>query len=134
MSFTRTSFIRSHIFDYDDEIAEAVDYDLVHRLAYEMSHNWLGPPITNGIDWLYEGIKNAVSVYFPFRNKIRTGHHFQSTISMLCTRYYTNPLINLPHDELLRLVPTNEYAKELLLARAWAFVVAMDIRTMAMFR
>jgi hypothetical protein len=47
---------------------------------------------------------------------------------MLCTRYYTNPLIYLPHDELLKLVPTNEYAKELLLSRAWAFVVATDIR------
>jgi hypothetical protein len=47
---------------------------------------------------------------------------------MLCTRYYTNPLINLPHDELLKLVPINEYAKELLLARAWAFVVATVIR------
>jgi len=83
----------------------------------------------DGIDWLYEGIKNVVSVYFPFRNKFRTGHYFQSTISMLCTRYYTNPLVHLPHDEVLKLVPTSEYAKELLLARAWAFVVAMDIRT-----
>ena len=48
---------------------------------------------------------------------------------MLCTRYYTSPLINLPHEELLKLVPTDESAKELLLARAWAFVVSMDIRT-----
>jgi hypothetical protein len=129
ISFRGTSFSRSHIFDYDNQIADAEDYDLVRRLAYEMAHIWLGPPVTDGIDWLYEGIKNAMSVYFPFRNKFRTGHYFQSTISMLCTRYYTNPLISLPHHELLKRVPTNEYAKELLLARAWAFVVAMDIRT-----
>jgi hypothetical protein len=129
ISFGGTSFTRSHIFDYDNQVAKAEDYDLVRRLVYEMAHNWLGPPVTDGIDWLYEGIKNAVSVYFPFRNKFRTGHYFQSTISTLCTRYYTNPLIHLPHDELLKLVPTNEYAKELLLARAWAFVVAMDIQT-----
>jgi hypothetical protein len=128
-SFVGTSFTRSHIFEYDDQIAEAEDYDLVRRSAYEMAHNWLGPPITDGIDWLYEGIKNALSVYFPFRNKFRTGHYFQATISMLCTRYYTNPLVNLPQDELLKLVPTNNYAKELLLARAWAFIVSMDIRT-----
>jgi hypothetical protein len=48
---------------------------------------------------------------------------------MLCTRYYTNPLINVPHEVLLKLVPTNDYAKELLSVRAWAFVVSMDIRT-----
>jgi hypothetical protein len=65
-TFGGTSFTRSHIFDYDDQIAEAEDYDLVRRLAYEMAHNWLGPPVTDGIDWLYEGIKNALSVYFPF--------------------------------------------------------------------
>jgi hypothetical protein len=94
-----------------------------------MAHNWLGPPVTDGIDWLYEGIKNCLSIYFPFRNKFRTGHYFQATINMLCTRYYTSPLINLPHEELLKLVPTDEFAKELLLARAWAFVVSMDIRT-----
>ncbi|KAE9368515.1 hypothetical protein N431DRAFT_428298 [Stipitochalara longipes BDJ] len=128
-SFVGTSFARSHIFDYDDQIAEAEDYDLVRRLAYEMAHNWLGPPVTEGIDWLYEGIKNCLSIYFPFRNRFRTAHYFQATISMLCTRYYTNPLIGIPHAELLKLVPTNEYAKELLLARAWAFVVSMDIRT-----
>jgi hypothetical protein len=129
ISFGGTTFTRSHIFDYDNQIAEAEDYDLVRCLAYEMAHNWLGPPVTDGIDWLYEGTKNAVSVYFPFRNKFRTGRYFQSTISMLYTRYYTNPLIHLPHAELLKLVPTNEYAKELLLARAWAFVIAIDIRT-----
>ena len=124
-----TSFFRSHIFDYDDQIAEAEDYDLVRRLAYEMAHNWLGPPATEGTDWLYEGIKNCLSIYFPFRNRFRPAHYFQATISMLCTRYYTNPLINLSQEQLLKLVPTNEYAKELLIARAWAFVISMDIRT-----
>ncbi|PMD38154.1 hypothetical protein L207DRAFT_514073 [Hyaloscypha variabilis F] len=128
-SFVGTSFTRSHVFDYDNQIAEAEDYDLVRRLAYEMAHNWLGPPVTAGTDWLYEGIKNCLSIYFPFRNRFRPAHYFQATISMLCTRYYTNPLINVPHEELLKLVPTNEYAKELLLARAWAFIVSMDIRT-----
>lgn len=128
-SFIGTSFTRSHIFDYDDQIAEAEDYDLVRRAAYEMAHNWLGPPFADGTDWLYEGIKNCLSVYFPFRNKFRTGHYFQATINVLCTRYYTNPLINVPQYKLLKLVPTNEYAKEMLLARAWAFVVSMDIRT-----
>lgn len=68
-SFNGSNFTRSHIFDYDDQIAEAEDYDLVRRLAYEMAHNWLGPPVTDGIDWLYEGIKNCLSIYFPFRNK-----------------------------------------------------------------
>ena len=128
-SFIGTSFTRSHIFDYDDQIAEAEDYDLVRRAAYEMAHNWLGPPATEGIDWLYEGIKNCLSIYFPFRNRFRSAHYFQATISRFCTRYYTNPLINLPQKELLRLVPENDYAKELLLARAWAFVISMDIRT-----
>jgi len=128
-SFNGSSFTRSHIFVYEDQIAEAEDYDLVRRLAYELVDNWLGPPVTDGIDWLYKGIKNCLSIYFPFRNKFRTGHYFQATINMLCTRYYTSPLINLPHEELLKLVPTDESAKELLLARASAFVVSMDIRT-----
>lgn len=117
-SFIGTSFTRSHIFDYDSRIAEAEDYHLIRRLAYEMAHNWLGPPVTDGIDWLYEGIKNCLSIYFPFRNKFRTAHYFQTTISMLCTRYYTNRLINVPHEELLKLVPTSNYAKELLSVRA----------------
>lgn len=128
-SFGGTSFTRSHIFDYDAQISEAEDYDLVSRVAYEMAHNWLGPPVTKGIDWLYEGIKNCLSIYFPFRNKFRTGHYFQATVNVLCLRYYTNPLIHLPQDELLKLVSTNEYAREMLVARAWAFVVSMDIRT-----
>lgn len=49
-SFNGSSFTRSHIFDYEDQIAEAEDYDLVRRLAYEVAYNWLGPPVTDGID------------------------------------------------------------------------------------
>jgi hypothetical protein len=106
-SFGGSGFIRSQIFDYDDQIAQAEDYDLIRRVAYEMLNNWLGPSITDdGIDWLYEGIKNCLSIFFPFRFKFRTGHYFQSTISMLCMKYYTNPLLHLNQEELLKLVPT----------------------------
>jgi hypothetical protein len=123
-----TSFKRSHIFDYDDQIPQATDYDLVRHLSHEMVHNWLGPSVTeNKIDWLFEGINNALSVYFPFRFKFRTPHYFKSTISMLLTKYYTNPLINLSHAALLKLVPTDYYARQLLGARAWVFVVKADV-------
>jgi hypothetical protein len=132
-SFGGTGFIRSQIFDYDQQIAQAEDYDLIRRVAYEMLNNWLGPSITNdGIDWLYEGIKNCLSIFFPFRFKFRTGHYFQSTISMLCMKYYTNPLLHLNQEELLKLVPTNEYAKEMIAARAWAFVIGTDLRARKM--
>lgn len=132
-SFGGTSFYRSHIFAYDDQISQAEDYDLIRRMAYEVSHIYLGPPLTRkDTDWLYEGIKNCLSVYMPFRNGFRTGHYFQSTISMLCLRYYTSPLINLPLEDLLKLVPTNPYAREQLEARAWAFVVSTDLKARRM--
>ena len=123
-----TSFKRSHIFDYDNQISQATDYDLVRHLSHELVHNWLGPSITeNKIDWLFEGINNALSVYFPFRFKFRTPHYFMSTINMLLTKYYTSPLINLIHAELLKLVPIDFYARQLLGARAWVFVVGTDV-------
>lgn len=131
-SFGGISFGQSHIFNYDNQINKAEDYDLVRRMSYEMSDIWLGPAPGQDIDWLYEGIKNCLSVYMPFRNKFRTGDYFQATINMLLMRYYTSPLINLPHEELLKLVLTNQYARELLGARAWVFVVGMDIKARSM--
>ncbi|KAE8451031.1 hypothetical protein EG329_004703 [Mollisiaceae sp. DMI_Dod_QoI] len=132
-SFGGTSFLRSQIFTYDDQISQAEDYDLVRRMAYEMSHLYLGPPVTRkDMDWLYEGIKNCLSIYMPFRNGFRTGHYFQATINVLCLRYYTSPLINVPFEELLKLVPKSSAAREHLEARAWAFVVGTDLRARRM--
>ncbi|KAH7403315.1 hypothetical protein BKA64DRAFT_446872 [Cadophora sp. MPI-SDFR-AT-0126] len=128
-SFGGTSFGHSHIFNYDDQIGKAKDYDLIRRMAYEMSHIWLGPSAVEGVDWLYEGIKNCLSIYMPFRHQgPRSGHYFQATINMLCTRYYTSPLISLPFEDILKLAPTNAYAREHVGARAWAFVVGVDMR------
>lgn len=129
-SFGGTNFLRSHIFSYDDQISLAHDYDLIRRMAYEMVHNFLGPsPTDPSIDWLFEGIKNTLSVYLPFRTGFRTPDYFQATMAMQCLKYYTNPLIHLSHDEALSLAPTNEYARELISARAWAFVILTDFRT-----
>jgi hypothetical protein len=129
--FGGTSFVRSHILDYDDQIAQVRDYDLVRRIAYEMVHNFLGLSVTSpDIDWLFEGIKHALSVYLPFRppNQFRTGDYFQSTVNMLCMKYYTSPLLHLPHDEVLALARQhNAYAQELLAARSWAFVIGTDL-------
>ncbi|RFU32834.1 hypothetical protein B7463_g3487, partial [Scytalidium lignicola] len=129
-SFGGTSFIRSHIFDYDDQIGQVQDYDLVRRMAYEMVHNFLGPSVINPkIDWLFEGIKHTLSIYLPFRppNQFRTGHYFQDTISMLCMKYYTSPYLQLPQNELLTLASKNDaYAIEHLGTRAWAFVIGTD--------
>ena len=47
---------------------------------------------------------------------------------MLCTRYYTSPLINVSFEEVSRLAPTDAYAREHVGARAWAFVVSVDLR------
>ncbi|PVH87156.1 hypothetical protein DL98DRAFT_649445 [Cadophora sp. DSE1049] len=128
-SFGGTSFGHSHIFNYDDQIGKAKDYDLVRRMAYEMSHIWLGPSVVDGVDWLYEGISNCLSIYMPFRYQgPRSGHYFQATINMLCTRYYTSPLISLPFEDILKLAPTDAYAREHVGARAWAFVVGVDMR------
>lgn len=129
-SFGGTSFVRSHIFDYDDQITQAQDYDLVRRMAYEMIHSFLGPSLADpSIDWLFEGIKHALSIYLPFRppNQFRTGHYFQSTLSMHCMKYYTSPLVHVPHDEVLaRASAGDAYAMELLGIRAWAFVIGTD--------
>lgn len=132
-SFWGTSFLRSHIFAYDDQIFEAHDYDLVRRMAYEMSHLYLGPSVTaKDEDWLYDGIKNCLSIYMPFRNGFRTGHYFQDTINTLCLRYYTHPLMNLTLEDLLKIVPTSVSAREHLDARAWAFVVSTDLKARRM--
>ena len=128
-SFGGRNYIRSHIFSYDDEILAAHDYDLIRRMAYEMVHNFLRPSVSDQIDWLFEGIKNTLSIYLPFRTGFRTPDHFQSTMAMHSMKYYTNPLINLTHEEALNLAPTNAYARELISARAWAFVILTDFRT-----
>jgi len=129
-SFGGASFIRSHIFDYDDQISQVHDYDLVRRMAYEMVHNFLGPSIAEPrIDWLFEGIKHTLSIYLPFRppNQFRTGHYFQETLSMLCMKYYTSPYLQLPQQELLALASENDaYAIEHVATRAWAFVIGTD--------
>jgi hypothetical protein len=127
--FGGSGFTRSHIFDYDCLITKAEDYDLIRRMSHEMVHNWLGPSATDDtIDWLYEGIRETLSIYLPFRTGFRSGDYFSSTLSMLCMKYYTNPFLRLPLTDLITHAPTNEYAKEMLTARAWAFVIATDFR------
>ena len=134
-SFGGTNFTRSHIFDYDSQISIAHDYDLVRRMAYEMIHNFLGPSVVDPeIDWLFEGIKNTLSIYLPFRTGFRTPDYFQHTMAMHCMKYYTNPLIHLSHEEALSLAPTNAYARELISSRAWAFVILTDFRTRVVAR
>ena len=129
-SFGGTSFIRSHIFDYDEQISQVHDYDLIRRMAYEMVHNFLGPSVVDPeIDWLFEGIKHTLSIYLPFRppNQFRTGHYFQETLSMLCMKYYTSPYLRLPQDQLLAMAFKNDaYAIEQIGTRAWAFVIGTD--------
>jgi hypothetical protein len=128
-NFGGSGFTRSHIFDYDDLITKADDYDLVRRMSQEMVHNWLGPsPTDETIDWLYEGISNTLSIYLPFRTGIRDGDYFSSTLTMLCMRYYTNPFLTIPLGDLITHAPVNEYAREMLIARAWAFVIGTDFR------
>jgi hypothetical protein len=123
-----TSFNRSHIFDYDDLISQATDYDLVRYMSHKMIHIWLGPTASkNQPDWLFEGISNALSVCFPFRFKFLTPHYFFSTVNMLLTKYYTSSLIEQSHADLLKLVPTDFYAQQLLGARAWVCIIGADI-------
>ncbi|KAF4626971.1 hypothetical protein G7Y89_g11181 [Cudoniella acicularis] len=132
-SFGGTSFNHSHIFDYDNQINQATDYDLVRRLAHETVHHWLGGSVTDErIDWFYEGVRNVLSVYLPFRSRFRSGDYFSSTINVLCTKYYTNPLIHLPQAELLKAATSDFYARELVSSRAWAFVVGVDLRARRM--
>jgi hypothetical protein len=129
-SSTGKNYLRSHIFSYDSQISLVHDYDLVRRMAYEMIHLFLGPSTTDpGIDWLFEGIKNTLSIYLPFRTGFRPPDYFQATMAMNCMKYYTNPLIKLSHEEALALAPSNDYAKELISSRAWAFVILVDFRT-----
>ncbi|CZT52498.1 uncharacterized protein RSE6_13841 [Rhynchosporium secalis] len=129
-AFGGTSFVRSHIFDYDDQIAQVHDYDLVRRMAHEMVHSFLGPSVTNpDIDWIFEGIKHTLSIYLPFRppNQFRPGHYFQETLSMLCMKYYTSPYLEYPLNTLLELAAKDDaYAIEQVETRAWAFVIGTD--------
>ncbi|KAG4442455.1 hypothetical protein IFR05_002057 [Cadophora sp. M221] len=126
-SFGGTSFGHSHIFNYDDQIGKVHKFDLIRRMIYEMTDIWLGPSVEEGIDWLYEGIKECLTFYMPFRNQ-GPGNYFQSTITMLCTKYYTSPLINLPFEDVMKLADTDAYAREHIKARAWTFVFGVNLR------
>lgn len=131
-SFGGTAFAHSHIFDYDNQINKASNFDLVRRLSYEMNQHWLGPSAKSmGMDWLYEGMNVYLSMFMPGRNKIdRTGAYFLETFNMLCTRYYTNPLTQstLTLDDVLERVPSDPYAREHISTRAWAFVIWADLK------
>jgi hypothetical protein len=134
-SFTGTSFLNSHIFSYSNQIDHAHDYDLIRRMTYSIvSHFLLPPPTPSTItsNFAFEGIKHCLSIYFPFRFKFRTGDYFRATINMLCTKYYTHPLVHLPQSELLKLAQIDEHAKAALESRAWAFVLAIDLRARRM--
>ncbi|KAN0093957.1 hypothetical protein V8E51_017141 [Hyaloscypha variabilis] len=113
------------ICDFFEEMPSASIHTevLSETLGLESLSSAPASPAAISLITIIKSLKQKITTSF------RLAHYFQATISMLCTRYYTNPLINVPHEELLKLVPTNEYAKELLLARAWAFIVSMDIRT-----
>lgn len=126
--FKGSGFTRSHILDYDSSITKADDSALIRLMSREMVHIWLGPSATDDtIDWLFEGISETLSIYLPFRAGLRTGEYFESTMSTLCMRYYTNPFINLPLTDIITHASTNEYAKEMLIGRAWAFVISTDM-------
>ncbi|CZT46902.1 uncharacterized protein RSE6_07410 [Rhynchosporium secalis] len=51
-----------------------------------------------------------------------------STVNMLCTRYYTSPLIKVPFKDVLKMTSTDALAREHMSARAWAFVFGVDMR------
>jgi hypothetical protein len=51
-------------------------------MAYEMIYNFLDPSVTDPeIDWLFEGIKNTLSIYLPFRIGFRTPEYFESPMA-----------------------------------------------------
>jgi len=93
-------------------------------MSHEMVHNFLAsastPSQTTGSsNWLYEGINNNLPIYLPFRTKFRTGDYFSSTISNLCMKYYTNPLLHLPQETVSQMAADGDtYAMELLGWRA----------------
>ncbi|KAL2063465.1 hypothetical protein VTL71DRAFT_5270 [Oculimacula yallundae] len=131
-SFGGTSFGHSHVFNYDDQIHKVHDFDLVRRMAYEMAQIWFGCSPLDAADWLYEGICQCLSLYIPIRyQKLRSDRYTNSTVNMLCTRYYTSPLIQVPFEDVLRMADTNPYAREHVSARAWAFVFGVDMRARA---
>ncbi|CZS95430.1 uncharacterized protein RCO7_05728 [Rhynchosporium graminicola] len=105
-AFGGTSFAHSHIFDYDDQIDKVNDFDVVRQVAYEMAQIWFGLPPLEGYDWFYE----------------------DSTVNMLCTRYYTSPLIKVPFKDVLKMASTDALAREHMSARAWAFVFGVDMK------
>lgn len=129
--FVSTSFLHSHVLDYDTQIDKIEVRDLFRRMSYEMTQTWLGPPVTAvEFDWLYEGMRDCLSICIPYSDDFRKKDYTRATINMLCTKYYTSPLTqkNLGLDTLLELSVTDAYAREHLTSRAWAFVFWVDLR------
>ena len=75
--------------------------DLDGTIAHEMVHHWVesleGKP--GLIAWWGEGLAEYFSRIAIFRAGLMTPEEFLANINRKAVRYYTNPLINLPNDE-----------------------------------
>ncbi|MBZ5537866.1 MAG: hypothetical protein LAO31_18075 [Acidobacteriia bacterium] len=74
-------------------------------IAHEMVHNWVvgleGPP--GVIPWYHEGLAEYYSRLGTLRAQLQSADDYLKETNQAAVRYYTNPLRNIPNDEVPKL-------------------------------
>lgn len=128
--FRGTVLQSSSIIDYDEEIVDEHDWDLVRLLNKTMVSAWLHLSEEDDgreNDWFTHGLSSLFTVYLPFRFKQRRPDYFRATVNAFLSAYYTNPLASKPRSELDSPDPSQEwYAGPAKATRAFVYMLKMD--------
>lgn len=128
--FRETVLQSSSIIDYDQDIVNDHDWDLVRLFNRAMVSNWLQLSDENDgreNQWFAQGLSSLFTVYLPFRFKQRGPDYFRSTVNAFLSAYYTNPLVSRPWSELESSESSQEwYARPAKASRSFVYMLKMD--------
>lgn len=90
----------SFLVSYPDTREDATD--MRETIAHETVHNWVGsidgPP--GSTSWFSEGMTVAYTRQFLYRSGLFSADEFLESVNGTATNYYTNPLNDLPNDQI----------------------------------
>lgn len=128
--FKGTVLQSSSIIDYDQDIVNEHDWDLIRLLNKTMVSVWLRLSEEDDgreNDWFTHGLSSLFTVYLPFRFKQRGPDYFRATVNAFLSAYYTNPLVSKSWSELESSDPSQKwYASTAKASRAFVYMLKMD--------
>jgi hypothetical protein len=90
----------SFLVSYPDTREDATE--MRETIAHETVHNWVGsidgPP--GSTSWFSEGMTVAYTREFLYRSGLFSADEFLESVNGTATNYYTNPLNDLPNDQI----------------------------------